>query len=177
MSVLQDKGISASAMIAALRDASVTHFVTVPDFVQLALHQAVERGEGGMSIVRACNEDQAVCTAAGLTIAGARPLIVVQNQGFYACVNSVRAVALDARVPSVFLIGQFGREHDNYGQPATSSRRRVVSLLDPVLDTLGVPFWSLERESDLEAVDAAFQAARAAGGPAALVIGRPVAWH
>ncbi|KUE85100.1 thiamine pyrophosphate-binding protein [Cupriavidus necator] len=177
MSEMLEAGIRASAMVVALKDAGVSHFVTVPDFVQLALHQAVERGEGNMALVRACNEDQAVCTSAGLTIAGGRPLIVVQNQGFYACINSLRAVGLDARIPSVFLIGQFGREHDNYGHPATSSRRRVVSLLEPLLETLGVPYWQLESESDLTAVDEAFEAARARGGPAALVVGRPITWH
>ncbi|QBR04230.1 thiamine pyrophosphate-binding protein [Paraburkholderia pallida] len=173
----QQRGIPASAMIEAFGRAGVSHFVTVPDFVQLALHQAVERGDGGMTLVRACNEDQAVCTAAGLTIAGAKPLIVVQNQGFYACINSVRAVALDAGIPSIFLIGQFGREHDNYGQPTTASRRRVVNLLEPVLGALGVPHWPLEQEADLDAVEAAVHSARTRGGPAALVIGRPLAWH
>ncbi|WP_066731450.1 thiamine pyrophosphate-binding protein [Cupriavidus sp. D384] len=173
----EDLGIGASAYLAALRGAGVSHFVTVPDFVQLALHQAVERGEGGMALVRTCNEDQAVCVAAGLTIAGKRPLVVIQNQGLYACVNTIRAVALDARIPTVFLIGQFGRETDNFAQPSIQSRRRVVKLLEPILDTLNVPYWQLEQASDLEAVAAAYDAAQSRRGAAALIVGRPVAWH
>ncbi|MGT2434200.1 thiamine pyrophosphate-binding protein (plasmid) [Cupriavidus basilensis] len=125
-----DFGISASGVIGALQRAEVSHFVTVPDFVQLALHQAIERGDGGMSLVRVSNEDQAVCTAAGLTVGGRSPVIAMQNQGFYACINSIRAVALDARIPTVLLIGQFGRETANFGSPSTASRRRVVSLLE-----------------------------------------------
>jgi sulfopyruvate decarboxylase subunit alpha len=173
----EDHSIGASAYVAALQQAGVSHFVTVPDFVQLALHQAVERGEGGMALVRTCNEDQAVCVAAGLTVAGKRPLVVIQNQGLYACVNTIRAVALDAQIPTVLLIGQFGRETANFDAPCTRSRRRVVNLLEPLLDTLGVPHWSLESPADLAAVPAAFDAALSRRGAVALIVGRPIAWH
>jgi sulfopyruvate decarboxylase TPP-binding subunit len=172
-----EQGFGASAFVRTLARAEVSHFVTVPDFVQLALHQAIERGEQNLQLVRTCNEDQAVCMAAGLTIAGKRPLVVIQNQGFYACVNTVRAVALDARIPTVFMIGQFGRETSNYDEPSTQSRRRVVSLLEPLLDTLGVPFWRLETEEDLTSVSEAFDVALNRRGPVALIVGRPIAWH
>ncbi|MDK3023148.1 thiamine pyrophosphate-binding protein [Cupriavidus taiwanensis] len=172
-----DHSIGASTYIAALRRAAVSHIVTVPDFVQLALHQAVERGEGGMDVVRTCNEDQAVCVAAGLTVAGKRPLVVIQNQGLYACINTVRAVALDAQIPTVFLIGQFGRETENFEKPSKQSRRRVVSLLEPMLETLAVPYWRLEQADDLDAVPTVFDTARSRRGAAALIVGRPVAWH
>jgi sulfopyruvate decarboxylase subunit alpha len=175
-SMAENQGIGARAYIDALQRAEVSHFVTVPDFVQLALHKAVEQGESGLTLVRTSNEDQAVCVAAGLTVTGKRPLVVIQNQGLYACINTIRAVALDAQIPTVFLIGQFGREYSNFGQPTVESRRRVVNLLEPVLDTLGIPFWQLEHPSDLEAVSAAFQAAHSRRGPAALIVGRPVAW-
>lgn len=170
-------GIGASAYLEALQAAGVTHFVTVPDFVQLALHQAIERGDSPIRLVRACNEDQAVCTAAGLRIAGQQPIVVVQNQGLYACVNTIRAVALDARIPTVFLIGQFGRENANLGRPTTQSSRRVVSLLEPLLDTLDVPHWALESPEDLNAVSRAFESATTRRGAAALIVNQPIAWH
>jgi sulfopyruvate decarboxylase subunit alpha len=169
--------IGASAYLAAFQEAGVTHFVTVPDFVQLALHQAIERGDGQLQLVRACNEDQAVCTAAGLRIAGAMPIVAVQNQGLYACVNTVRAVALDARIPTVFLVGQFGREESNLGHPTTESRRRVVHLLEPLLDTLGMPFRALNHPGDLAEVKAAFDMAAARRGPVALIVNQAIAWH
>ncbi|WP_109478702.1 thiamine pyrophosphate-binding protein [Paraburkholderia sp. C35] len=172
-----EQGIGASAFVTTLVRAEVSHFVTVPDFVQLALHQAVEQDPHGLQLVRTCNEDQAVCVAAGLTIAGKRPLVVIQNQGLYACVNTVRAVALDARVPTVMLIGQFGRETSNFDKPATQSTRRVVSLLEPLLDTLCVPSWRLESQDDLANVQQAFEVAMSRRGPAALIVGRPIAWH
>jgi sulfopyruvate decarboxylase subunit alpha len=173
----EPSGIGASEYLEALHEAGVTHFVTVPDFVQLALHQAIERGDSPIQLVRTCNEDQAVCAAAGLRIGGRQPIVAVQNQGLYACVNTVRAVALDARIPTVFLIGQFGRENANLGRPTTQSSRRVVSLLEPLLDTLQVPCWRLDTPSDLGAVKTAFDSALTRRGAAALIVNQPIAWH
>ncbi len=167
----------ASAYVSALQGAGVTHFVTVPDFVQLALHQAIEAGDSSMTLMRTCNEDQAVSVAAGLTIAGKRPVIAIQNQGFYACINTVRAVALDARIPTLLLIGQFGREAVNFDQSSTQSSRRVVNLLEPLLTTLGVPFWGIDGEGDLTSVQTAMDAALAQRGPAALIVERPITWN
>lgn len=170
-------GIGASDYLHALEGAGITHFVTVPDLVQLALHQAMERGDSPIRLVRSCNEDQAVCTAAGLRIAGQKPIVVVQNQGLYACVNSIRAVALDARIPTVFLVGQFGRENANLGQPTTQSSRRVVSLLEPLLDTLGLPYWPLNAPTDLAAVQLACDSAVERRGGAVLIVNQTIAWH
>jgi sulfopyruvate decarboxylase subunit alpha len=170
-------GIGASQYLEALQEAGVTHFVTVPDFVQLALHQAIEGGSSPIQLVRTCNEDQAVCAAAGLRVGGKQPIVVVQNQGLYACVNTIRAVALDARIPTVFLIGQFGRENANLGKPTTESSRRVVNLLEPLLDTLQVPHWCLDVPADLASVKVAFDTATARRGAAALIVNQPIAWH
>ena len=172
-----NQGVNASAYLKALHAARVDHFVTVPDYVQLALHQHIEAGEPGIRLVRTSNEDQAVCTAAGLTIGGKRPIVVLQNQGFYACVNALRAITLDAQIPTVLLIGQFGREHANYGQDMRRSRRRMVSLLLPMLETMGIPHWTLETEGDLAQVATAFETAHRARGAAALIVGTPTAWH
>jgi sulfopyruvate decarboxylase TPP-binding subunit len=172
-----DPSIAASAYAAALSGAGITHFVTVPDFVQLSLHQQVENGNSGMKLVRTCNEDQAVCVAAGLSIAGQRPIIVIQNQGLYACINTIRAVALDARIPTLFLIGQFGRETANFGKPSTESSRRTVNLLEPVLDAIGVPHWGIETEADLAAIPTALDSALGRRGASALVVGRPIGWN
>jgi len=175
--MLETQQMSASACIEALQAAGITHYVTVPDYVQLSLHVAMENGKSDMTLVRCCNEDQAVCTAAGLAIAGKHPVVVVQNQGLYACVNSLRAVTMDARLPLLLMVGQFGRETANFGRPATQSSRRVVNLLEPLLDALDIPYWQIESESDTGAIAEASKAAVARRGAAVLIVGRPTAWH
>lgn len=169
--------IPASGYIDALRRCRVDHFVTVPDLVQLALHSRIEAGVEGIKLVRCSNEDQAVCVSAGLRIAGKRPVTVVQNQGLYACVNTIRAVGLDASLPIIFLVGQFGREFSNFGNDPARSRRNTVKLLEPVLDALGVRFWRLEDDTDLTRIDEAFAYADGESRSAVLIVGAPTGWN
>ena len=72
-------GASASAVLRALRAAGVTHVVTVPDFVQFALHAQLAAADAGIAQVYACSEDQALTVAAGLYVGGAKPVVLVQN--------------------------------------------------------------------------------------------------
>lgn len=121
---LQNHAVPASVCLEALRRCGVDHVVTVPDWLPQALHAKLEAGEEpGMKLINTSNENQAITLAAGLTLGGKRPVVVMQNQGVYNCVNTLRAICIDAHVPTVILAGQFGREYANLGQPATESRR------------------------------------------------------
>lgn len=168
--------IPASAYIEALRRNKVDYFVTVPDWIQLALHTRIEAQPDGVSYITCSNEDQAVCVSTGLRIAGKNPIVVVQNQGVFGCMNSVRAITIDARLPVVFLIGQFGREDANFGRNPSHSRRSMVRYLEPLLNVMDVRNWRLERGGDLECMDEAFAYAKETGRPAALLVGAPIAW-
>ena len=169
--------IPASRYIEALQRNKVDYFVTVPDWIQLALHARIEAGEAGIQMVPCCNEDQAVAVSAGLRIGGKNPIVVIQNQGLYACVNTIRAIGLDARLPVVFQIGQFGKEFDLLGAPPSESRRNMVRLLEPVLTSLGVRFWRIEEPGDLRHIDEAFATATETSSPVALIVGAPISWN
>ena len=169
--------IPASSYVAALQKNGVSHFVTVPDWVQLALHARIEAGVDGITQIDCCNEDQAVAVSAGLSIGGKRPIVAIQNQGLYACVNTIRAIGLDARLPVVFQIGQFGREFSNFGEDPLQSQRNMVRLLEPVLDALGVRHWRVEQADDLRHMATAFDTAYGEGAPCALLVGAPIGWQ
>jgi len=170
-------GPSASALLTALHASGVTHCVTVPDFVQFALHHQIMSEEGGLLNVLACTEDQALTTATGLYIGGGKPIVMVQNQGLFKCINTLRATCLDAAVPMVFLVGQFGREAENFGHPARQSRRSMVRIIEPLLESLNVRFWNIDENTDIHHVAAAFEHASIAKTAAVLLIGRHVTWN
>lgn len=170
-------GPSASAMLAALQQAGTTHVVTVPDFVQFALHERLAAGDSGIAQVFAASEDQALTTATGLHIGGALPVVMVQNQGLFKCVNTLRGTCLDAGVPVVFLVGQFGREADNVGKPMTESRRSMVRLLEPLLDALGVRHWTVDDDAHVPRIAEAFAHAKSAETAAVVIVGRHVTWN
>ena len=104
-------------------------------------------------------------------------MTVVQNQGLYACVNTLHAVGLDASLPIVLLVGQLGREFANCDHEPSLSTRNTVKLLEPVLNALGVRFWRLEDENDLGRIDGAFSYADKENRPAVLIVGAPTGWN
>lgn len=169
-------GPSASALMSALQAAGVTHAVTVPDFVQFALHERLAASNDIRQVYTA-SEDQALTTATGLHVGGAAPVVIVQNQGFYKCLNTLRATCLDAGVPIVFLVGQFGREPDNIGQPMTASRRSMVALMEPVLQAMGVRFWAVDDDANVGQLAEAFEHARSAQTAAVVLVARHVTWQ
>ncbi|MCO4262514.1 thiamine pyrophosphate-binding protein [Pseudarthrobacter sp. MDT3-26] len=155
----------------------ITHVVTVPDFVQMSVHAKLrENYLPDVEVIHTSTEDEAVVIAAGLYLGGANPVVIIQNQGLYACVNNLRAIGLDCGLPIFMMIGQFGREEENFGQDPALSDRRVVRLLEPLLDTLEIPHLSLEGPEDIGNVRRAYELSRERSWPTALVIGVPTAW-
>lgn len=177
MTTNQNFNIPASSYVDALRRNSIDYFVTVPDWVQLALHLRIEAGEPGITNVPCCNEEQAVAVAAGLWMGGRKPIVVVQNQGMHACINAIRTIGNDVRAPIVFLIGQFGREFANFGHDPAESRRSTVRYLEPVLKAMDIRSWRLETEGDMPKFDEAFRYAWGESRPAALLVGAPTGWN
>ncbi len=169
--------ISSSAAAEALRRNQVDHVVTVPDWVQLSLHDRLNQGVDGIRVINACNENQVVTVAAGLSIGGKKPLVMMQNQGLYNCFNTLRAVCLDAHIPMVFLVGQFGREFSNIGHPTSESQRSMVRIAQPFLQSIDVPFHNLDTQADLVKVDQAYEQAQQLRTAVVLLVGAPMAWH
>lgn len=170
-------GPSAGALMKAMRAAGVTHVVTVPDFVQFALHEALAQADSGITCVFACSEDQALTTATGLYVGGATVVVLVQNQGFYKCLNTLRATCMDAGVPVVFFVGQFGRETDNIDGDTRQSRRSMVRLMEPLCDTLGLRYWKVSDDAHVPALAEAFAHAKQAETGAVVLIDRHVTWN
>ena len=174
---IEQHAIAGSAALQALQRNRVDHVVTVPDWVQLSLHKLLEDNTCGIRVTNTTNENQSLTVAAGLTIGGARPLVMMQNQGLYNCINTLRAVCLDAHVPLVLMVGQFGREFGNIGQDPKDSTRSMVAIMEPMLDALKLPYWRLESEADLGHMERAFATAQERQTAAVLLVGAPMAWR
>ncbi|KOC22550.1 thiamine pyrophosphate-binding protein [Comamonas testosteroni] len=168
--------ITASTAVSALERAGVDHVVTVPDWVQLSLHSHLQKASS-IRVLNACNENQCVTTAAGLTIAGRKPLLVMQNQGLYNCINTLRAVCMDAQIPLVFLVGQFGREFSNIGQDPKQSRRTMVRIMEPVLDALEIPWNCLDSDADVDRIEKAYEIAHQQRTASVVLVGAPMSWR
>jgi sulfopyruvate decarboxylase TPP-binding subunit len=161
--------LSADAMIAALRKAAITHVVIVPDTVQKVFLSALN-AVSDIKTIFACTEDEAVGINAGLYATNHRPILSIQNNGLFACLNTIRGIALDGNVPTIMLIGQYGQKPQIMPE---ASPLRMVRMLEPTLNIWGVPCTWLWGNQDLEALPGIYEQARRDRGPAALLIPVP----
>lgn len=168
--------VAATAIVERLDACGLHHIVTVPDFVQLSVHSLIDRTPK-FKVIRCSDENQAIHVAGGLQIGGNRTAVLIQNQGLLNCLNSLRAVGLDAGLPMLLMVGQFGREFVNVGKDATQSRRRVVNLVEPMLDAMGISHWRLDAPEDLPNIERAAQFSASNQVPAAVLIGHYTAWN
>lgn len=153
----------------AVADLGVTHVVIVPDTNLKSAISALHEYRS-LQIIYACTEDEAMGINAGLYMAGRKPMLLVQNNGLFACVNTLKSIALDACVPTFMLIGQYGRD---VTKDIESNRLRAVRLLEPTLAVWDVPSFRIDKDEDLPALRTAWDLCRSRKGPTAAVVGAP----
>jgi len=151
--------------------ARITHVITVPDTHQKSLLEVIAQ-ESTPHLITVCTEDEAMGVNLGLFIGGARPMVLIQNSGFYAAMNTIRGLSQDARVPACLLIGEFSRDPSK--APADHASR-LVHLLEPTLETWKIPYYRLDHESDVSRLATAFDRAWNERGPVAALVGAPTA--
>ena len=81
----------------------------VPDTHQKTLLASLTQ-DANLQMLTFSTEDEAICVNAGLWIGGAEPLVIIQNVGLFAAMNALRGVAMDMKVPTCMIVGQFGRD-------------------------------------------------------------------
>jgi sulfopyruvate decarboxylase subunit alpha len=166
---LPARSISAETLLAELRRLGIQFVVSVPDTHQKTLLAALDR-QDEIRVITCCTEDEAVTVGAGLWIGGASCALMIQHAGLYACVNHLRGVGLDMKMPLFMMIGLLGRELDKSPRENWGS---MVRLAEPLLDTLGIPHYLADGPEDLPLLERAFKESREREMPAAVLIGAP----
>ncbi len=163
--------IDARDILDLIRALGITHVVTVPDTHQRTLLSLLENSRSPR-LITVCTEDEAIGINAGLVIGGMKPLVLIQNNGLYACLNSVKAISLDAGVSTLMLIGEHGRDRS---RPSRQNAERSVHLLEPTLELWNIPYYRLEGPRDLNNLRVGFDRCQHEGGPVAILVGAPTA--
>ncbi len=158
--------MNCEGLVEALTDAEITHVVWLPDSEMGALEELLD-GHPSIRLVRVCREGEAMAIAAGLTIGGARPAVVIQSTGFFEAGDALRNVAHDCGLSLLLLIGY--RSYSQHPEPdkrADSAGR----LLEPTLEAWRIPYEILEEGSEATAVPRATQTVQAGEGTHALLL-------
>jgi sulfopyruvate decarboxylase subunit alpha len=161
--------VSAGAIVRELQALGISHVINVPDTHQRTVLSELAR-QSQIRVLTACTEDEAIAINAGLYIGGQRPMLSIQQVGLLAALNNVKGISMDASIPTCMLVGYFGRD---VTRTARDNAARAVSLIEPTLDTWGVPYFPLEGPDDLPAIATAYQHSLDHLGPSVVLVGAP----
>jgi sulfopyruvate decarboxylase subunit alpha len=127
---------NAHAILRRLAEHGVTHATGVPCSYLKGLFAVLEGGAGpayGISYLAATREDTALGYASGITVAGERPVVLMQNSGLGYCLNVLTSFNLVYDVPLMLIVSWRGCpgsgdavEHDVIGEKLPE----LLSLFD-----------------------------------------------
>jgi sulfopyruvate decarboxylase TPP-binding subunit len=161
--------VSADAIVHEILKLGVTHVVNVPDTHQRSVLAALVR-ESRIRLLTACTEDEAIAINAGLWVGGQRPFLLFQHVGLLAALNNVKGISMDAQIPTCMLVGYFGRD---VTRTARENAARAINLIEPTLDTWGIPYFPIEGPDDLGAIGQAYRHSVEQLGPSVILVGAP----
>src|SRR5712692_4485901 len=148
--------LQAATVLDELRRCGVTHVVWLPDSETGYMYNAMLESE--LTLVPVCREGESIAVAAGLIMGGKRPVVLIQSTGFYESGDSVRGLALDLHLPLLLMIGYRG--YQGQGRPPVDSAAR---FLEPILDTWGIPHYTVESDGTCHHISEAYRQAEADG--------------
>ncbi|HEX4788696.1 MAG TPA: thiamine pyrophosphate-binding protein [Actinospica sp.] len=156
-SALSEPAVSpAYGLLRAFADAGGTHFTGVPCSLLKGVFRLLEQqpADSPIHYLPAPREDSALGTAVGLAVAGARPVVLMQNSGLGYCLNVLTSLCLvyDVHVPLVVSWRGHG--------PDAVEHEVIGRELPRLLDVFDLPWTVFDPAAPAASVDKAL----AAGG-------------
>ncbi len=155
--------ISAAAMLDQIEACGYTDIIWLPDSESAAMYDAI-LARPAIRLVPVAREGEAIPIAAGLIVTGRRPVVQVQNTGYFETGDSIRGLAIDLALPLVMIIGYRGWKPDG---TATDS---AALYLEPTLAAWSIPHSLVTRDGELGRIAEAQRAAEARPGPVAVLV-------
>lgn len=124
----------AESIVAAFESLGLTHVVWLPDSMLGSWETALASSQR-FNLLRVCREGEAWAMAAGLFLGGARPIVVIQNTGFFESGDAMRNVLFDMGLPLYAIVGYRSYLIDGSGDTARKYTEPVLSAwgIDNVL--------------------------------------------
>jgi sulfopyruvate decarboxylase alpha subunit len=153
------------AVVAALKANEVRLVTYIPDNVLTPLIDAVH-ADPYFRVLCPAREEEAVGIVAGAWMAGTRGITLMQTSGFATLANVLASLVVPYQIPLLMLISERGTLGDHQLGQAI-----VCRTMRPVLQTLGIEHFGIERLDDVEfVVDRMAKQAYATQAPAAIIL-------
>lgn len=156
--------IKADAVLSEIKKNGVTYVVGVPDNGSGILYQKL-RADPGIDVVSVTREGEAFALAAGLSLGGKKPMVLIQNTGFFESGDAFRGTVLNMAIPLVMLIGYRGYETI----AGTGAIDTAAVYLEPILKAWNVPYYVMRSSSDSRLISDAFFKSEATSLPVAVI--------
>lgn len=156
--------IQSGEIFLEIKKNGITHVVGVPDNGSRSLYQKL-RDDPDILVVPVAREGEAFALAAGLYIGGAKPMVIIQNTGFFESGDAYRGTVLNMAVPLVMLLGYRGFET----MSGEGSVDTAATYFEPVLKAWGIPYYLIRSSGESGLVSEAFSRSRELSLPVAVI--------
>lgn len=152
-------------VVKALQANDVRLVTYIPDNVLTPLIDAVH-ADPYFNVICPAREEEAAGIVAGAWMAGLRGITLMQTSGFATLPNVLASLIVPYQIPLLMMISERGTLGDHQLGQAI-----VCRTMRPVLQTLGIEHFAIERLDDVEfVVDGMIKQAYATQAPAAVIL-------
>jgi sulfopyruvate decarboxylase TPP-binding subunit len=164
MAQTQGAHLSPETVIAEMKKNGVTHVVWLPDSETNWLYLLMQ-ADPTLQLVAVSREGHAFATAAGLSVGGKTPIILIQNTGLMESGDSLRGWALGLNIPVVLMVGYRGwTRHGVTTDTAATYTERFINAF-------GINYYLVENDADAPRISVAFEEAKKTKRPVAILVG------
>ena len=157
-------GFSPETILTHLKANDVTHVVWLPDSETNFLYVLMQE-EASLELITVSREGQAFSTAAGLSVGGAKPVILIQNTGLMESGDSLRGWAMGMNIPVVLMVGYRGWTRHGADQDT------AATYTEHFLHAFGIKYYLVENDGDADRISLAFAEAEKGKRPVAVLVG------
>jgi sulfopyruvate decarboxylase alpha subunit len=152
-------------VVQVLKANDVRLIAYVPDNVLLPLIRQLH-ADPYFTVICPAREEEAVGIVAGAYMGGVRGITLMQTSGFATIPNALASMACPFQIPLLMMISERGTIGDfQLGQAI------VCRTMRPILETLGIEHFAIQRLDDVEfVVDKMIKQAFATQAPAAMIL-------
>ena len=160
----QQAELSPETVLAQIKANGVTHVVWLPDSETNWLYLLM-KADPTIELIPVSREGAAFSTAAGLSVGGKNPIILIQNTGLMESGDSLRGWAIGMNIPVVLMVGYRGyTRHGVIQDTAATYTERFLNAFD-------VDYYLIENSEDAERITIAFNEAERTQRPVAVLVG------
>ena len=156
--------LSPETVLGEMKKNGVTHVVWLPDSETNWLYLLMQ-AEPSLTLVGVSREGHACAIAAGLSVGGRVPMILIQNTGMMESGDSIRGWLLGLNIPVVLMVGYRGwtRHGINADTAATYTERFLMAF--------NVSYYLVESDADAARISIAFEEAARTKRPVVVLVG------